>query len=234
MLRCAMGTIGEADSVESFEFTRMLIKPRALHRRRRVKVAFGEGEVKWMRWPDLVVLSVDITQRARAAQFEAARTFVNRLGAPALTVPGNHDIALFIIFERLFYPCAAYCRTFGGQMAPVFESPELLVIGVKTTRAHLLKCGEVSDAQIETVAQLLERASAGQFRVVVHQRIAVMSSFESRNLLRGHSAAGQRWPAAGVDVVMGAYSFALCAAAPKRADDRRGLCRPAPPFPISG
>jgi hypothetical protein len=45
--------------------------------------------------PDLVVLSGDITQRARPAQFRAAKAFVDRLGAPVLAVPGNHDIALF-------------------------------------------------------------------------------------------------------------------------------------------
>jgi adenine-specific DNA glycosylase len=38
-----------------------------------------------------VVLSGDITQRARPAQFQAARDFVRRLGAPVLAIPGNHD-----------------------------------------------------------------------------------------------------------------------------------------------
>ena len=36
--------------------------------------------------PDLVILSGDITQRARTAQFRAARAFVDRLGAPVLAV----------------------------------------------------------------------------------------------------------------------------------------------------
>ena len=44
--------------------------------------------------PDLVVLSGDITQRARAEQFAAARAFADRLGAPFVAIPGNHDIPL--------------------------------------------------------------------------------------------------------------------------------------------
>jgi 3',5'-cyclic AMP phosphodiesterase CpdA len=36
--------------------------------------------------PDLLVLSGDITQRARPAQFRAARAFMDRLGAPVLAV----------------------------------------------------------------------------------------------------------------------------------------------------
>ncbi len=39
--------------------------------------------------PDLLVLSGDITQRARPAQFRAARAFMDRLGAPMLAVPGR-------------------------------------------------------------------------------------------------------------------------------------------------
>jgi 3',5'-cyclic AMP phosphodiesterase CpdA len=46
--------------------------------------------------PDLVVLAGDVTQRARPAQFRAAKAFVDRLGAPVLAVPGNHDIACSI------------------------------------------------------------------------------------------------------------------------------------------
>jgi diacylglycerol kinase family enzyme len=50
MLRSAMGTLGESDSVESFEFKHMVVKPRLVLGRRKVKVAF-DGEVRRMRWP---------------------------------------------------------------------------------------------------------------------------------------------------------------------------------------
>lgn len=41
---------------------------------------------------DLVLLSGDITQRARRAQFVAARQFIQVLQLPVLAVPGNHDV----------------------------------------------------------------------------------------------------------------------------------------------
>lgn len=50
MLRGAMGSLGGADSVESFEFEHMVVRPRLALDRRKVKVAF-DGEVRWMRWP---------------------------------------------------------------------------------------------------------------------------------------------------------------------------------------
>jgi diacylglycerol kinase family enzyme len=50
MLRGAMGTLGDADSIESFEFEHMVVRPRLVFGKRKVKVAF-DGEVQWMRWP---------------------------------------------------------------------------------------------------------------------------------------------------------------------------------------
>ena len=50
MLRGAMGSLGEAESVEHFEFERLVVTPSRLYGRRRVKVAF-DGEVAWMSAP---------------------------------------------------------------------------------------------------------------------------------------------------------------------------------------
>lgn len=50
LLRGSFGTLGEADMVESFQFHRMLVKPRLAWGGGRVKVAF-DGEVNWMRAP---------------------------------------------------------------------------------------------------------------------------------------------------------------------------------------
>jgi diacylglycerol kinase family enzyme len=50
MLRGAMGTLGEADGIERFEFQRMVVKAPAVMGRRRLKVAF-DGEVVRLRPP---------------------------------------------------------------------------------------------------------------------------------------------------------------------------------------
>jgi 3',5'-cyclic AMP phosphodiesterase CpdA len=156
--------------------------------------------------PDLLVLSGDITQRARPAQFQAARAFVDRLGAPVLAVPGNHDIALFDLWSRLRRPYALHLAAFGPEIEPVHTSPDMMVVGVNTTRAWRHKHGEVSASQIDRVALLLAGAGAGQLRiVVVHQPAAVTLAEDVPNLLRGHAAALKRWSAAGADIVMGGH-----------------------------
>lgn len=86
--------------------------------------------------PDVVVLSGDITQRARPAQFRAAKACVERLGAPVLAIPGNHDIALLDLWARLTRPYARFSAVFGTDLEPVHASPDWLVVGVNTTRAR--------------------------------------------------------------------------------------------------
>lgn len=160
------------------------------------------GELK----PDLVVLSGDITQRAHAKQFQAARAFMDRLAAPLLAVPGNHDISLLNLWTRLTRPYENHRAAFGETLEPVFETRELLVQGVNTTRASRHKNGEVSSKQIERVAERLSRASAQQLRVVVvHQPIEVMRPQDVPDRLIGHVAAQQTWAAAGADIVMGGH-----------------------------
>ncbi len=157
--------------------------------------------------PDVVVLSGDITQRARTTQFRAARAFVDRLRAPALVaVPGNHDIALFNVFARVFAPYASHRQAFGQQLEPQFESPDLLVLALNTTRPWRHTDGEVSPDQVERVSRRLGTAQAAQLRiVVVHQPVAVTEASDAKNLLHGREAAVRRWAEAGCDLVMGGH-----------------------------
>ena len=156
--------------------------------------------------PDLLVLSGDITQRARTSQFRDARAFVDRLGVPALVIPGNHDIPLFDLGARLRRPYSQYCKAFGEDLEPVHSSRDLLVVCVNTTRWYRHTNGEVSLAQVDRAARRLANADPKQLRVlVVHQPVAVLRAEDVHNRLRGHTAALQRWAAAGGDLVMGGH-----------------------------
>lgn len=156
--------------------------------------------------PDLVVLSGDITQRARRVQFLAARAFADRLGAPVLAVPGNHDIPLLDLWTRWRRPHARYSAAFGADLEPVHRSPDLLVVGVNTTRAWRHRNGEVSRDQIDRVVGHLDGASAAQLRVVVvHQPVAVTREEDRPHRLRGHHVALSRWAEAGADLVLGGH-----------------------------
>lgn len=157
--------------------------------------------------PDIVVLSGDITQRARRAQFAAARRLVDRMAAPAtLAIPGNHDVPLFNLAARALSPFGGYARAFGAELEPSCETKDLLVLGVNTTRARRHKHGEVSAAQIERVAQRLQRCAPQKLRIVVtHHPMHVPFGADERNLLRGHAEAARAWARAGADLVIGGH-----------------------------
>jgi 3',5'-cyclic AMP phosphodiesterase CpdA len=156
--------------------------------------------------PDLVVLSGDITQRARRGQFAAARKFIERLSLPVLAVPGNHDIPLFNVFARALNPYGNYKRALGAVLEPVFENDGLLAIGVNTTRPRRRKDGEISGGQIARVAQRLRQARPGQLRVVVaHHPVRSKEDSDLSNLLIGRQHALEAWTQAGVDLVLGGH-----------------------------
>jgi 3',5'-cyclic AMP phosphodiesterase CpdA len=159
------------------------------------------------RAPDLLVLSGDITQRARRAQFAAARAFCDRLGIGTwLAIPGNHDIPLYDVFTRAFAPYRGFRRAFGDELAPVRETADLLAIGVLTTRRYRHKHGEVSPAQVEAVAAALRAAPPEKLRVVVtHQPVDLPPDRDQNNLLRGREAAVRAWVDAGVDLILGGH-----------------------------
>jgi len=157
--------------------------------------------------PDLVVLSGDITQRARRRQFRAASVFVERLAVPkTLVLPGNHDIPLFNLVARLVAPYANYQRVFGTVLEPEFASPDLLVIGVNTTRPWRHKDGEVAVGQIVRVCGRLRQAHTAQLRLVItHQPVHVIRPEDERNLLHRHREAVYAWAGAGVDLILGGH-----------------------------
>jgi 3',5'-cyclic AMP phosphodiesterase CpdA len=157
--------------------------------------------------PEVVVLSGDITQRARRAQFAAARAFCDSLRVPhLLTLPGNHDIPLYNVFARLLDPYGGYRAAFGGDLAPELELRDLLVIGVNTTRPSRHKDGEVSHHQIRHVCRQLARARADQLRIVVtHQPACVMREEDEKDRLHGGEDAVQAWARAGADIVLGGH-----------------------------
>ncbi len=157
--------------------------------------------------PDAVALSGDITQRARRDQFDAARAFVETWRPlPVLVLPGNHDIPLFNLVARLFYPYGNYRAAFGAELEPVLDVDSLLLIGVNTTRPSRHKDGVVDTEQIARVAARLRQARPDQLRVVVtHQPAWVILPEDEENRLHNADAALSQWTDAGMDLILGGH-----------------------------
>ncbi|SEJ42413.1 3',5'-cyclic AMP phosphodiesterase CpdA [Azotobacter beijerinckii] len=160
---------------------------------------------------DLLVLSGDITQRARRQQFAAAQAFVRRLksyGIPeTLVIPGNHDLPpVHNPLLRLLCPYGDYRRHFGQELEPIFENDELLLIGLNTTHPMRRKDGRVTADQVRAVCARLRHCDPAKLRIVVaHQPFGLMVPSDFHNIQRGARTALMRWAEAGLDIVMGGH-----------------------------
>jgi 3',5'-cyclic AMP phosphodiesterase CpdA len=117
--------------------------------------------------PDLTVVSGDLTQRARRAEFAAAAEFLHGLPGPTLVVPGNHDIPLFDVTRRLIDPLGRFRRYVGDDVDPFFTDGEIAVLGLNTARPSRWKDGRVSRRQIAAIEERMAALPATVFRAVV-------------------------------------------------------------------
>jgi 3',5'-cyclic AMP phosphodiesterase CpdA len=116
---------------------------------------------------DLVVVSGDLTQRAKAAEFAAARAFLDRLPGPRLVVPGNHDVPLYRVWERFFSPLGKYRRFIEPDLEPSFVDDEIAVLGINTARALTFKNGRINDEQMAAIRRRFDPLGESVLKVVV-------------------------------------------------------------------
>jgi 3',5'-cyclic AMP phosphodiesterase CpdA len=117
--------------------------------------------------PSLLVVSGDFTQRARERQFRNAAAYLKRLPTPQLVVPGNHDIPLFDIIRRFFFPLHRYRRPISDDLRPLYRDDELLVLGINTARSFTHKSGWMSQEQLLDIKSRVCNLPADVVKVVV-------------------------------------------------------------------
>jgi 3',5'-cyclic AMP phosphodiesterase CpdA len=156
--------------------------------------------------PHLVVVSGDLTQRARAREFQAARAFLDRLPAPVLAVPGNHDIPLFDLPRRFFRPLDRYRRLVTDDLLPLFHEEDLAVLGVNTARSNVWKNGRLSLAQIDGIRARLGPLPARVLKVLVtHHPFMAAPGAPARGLVGRGLQALQVAEACGVDLLLAGH-----------------------------
>lgn len=159
--------------------------------------------------PDLVVVSGDLTQRARPRQFREARAFLDRLPGAKLVVPGNHDVPLYDLYQRFFRPLSRYRRHFGETVEPEYVDGELAVLGVNTARSAVFKGGRINARQIERVQGRLCRLGPGITKIVVTHHPFDLPEPHTRRQLVGRAAiAMAAFARCGADILLAGHLHA--------------------------
>jgi 3',5'-cyclic AMP phosphodiesterase CpdA len=139
--------------------------------------------------PDLVVLSGDFTQRARHAEFEQARRFIDLISPPKIVVPGNHDMPLYDVVARFMRPFAKYDHYVlpTGHLDGLFVDDELAVLGLNTARRLTRKNGRLSLAQIAEIERVFRDIPERKSKVLVTHHPLALPGVEEGFELAGRS-----------------------------------------------
>ena len=156
--------------------------------------------------PTLTVISGDLTQRARAREFAAARDWLATLPPPQMVVPGNHDIPLYDVISRFLWPLRNYKRYIGRDLCPCFQDEEIFVTGLNTARSATFKDGRISHEQIDRVKRQMAAVDDSLTRVVVtHHPFDLPDNFHKSDLV-GRAALGMTlFSACGVDLLLAGH-----------------------------
>jgi 3',5'-cyclic AMP phosphodiesterase CpdA len=169
--------------------------------------------------PTVVVLSGDLTQRARTAQFREARAFLNRIDAPLIVVPGNHDVPLWNVFDRFLSPLDKYRRWITDDLNPVYKDEELIVMGIDTTRSFTIKGGSIGSDDLQMVRERLCELPSNRLKVLVgHHPVVQPPGFENEDTVRGVERALKLFGQCGVDMILTGHLHESYAALHKQAE----------------
>ncbi|EPX86812.1 metallophosphoesterase family protein [Salipiger mucosus] len=153
--------------------------------------------------PDLVAVTGDFTQRARRRQYSAARAFLERIEAPWMAVPGNHDISLDNLWQRFFRPWRRYREFICDDLCPVHVQDGLVVVGLNTVNRFRWQSGRVRWLQMRTVSRVFSEHEG--IKVVLAHHPFEQDADIKKTLMRDAERAMERLSDCGADLVLSGH-----------------------------
>ena len=157
---------------------------------------------------DAVIISGDLTQRAKREQFVAAKQYMERLPkAPQLVIPGNHDVPLYRIFERLFHPHALYQEIISKELNPVLKIEGAVIVGLDSTAPRsAISNGQIFKWQLDGCERAFREVPAGHARIVVaHHHFAPAPDYLHDSNMPKAKRAIERFADLNVDLILGGH-----------------------------
>ena len=168
--------------------------------------------------PDAVVITGDVSQRARHGEFQRARALVQLAArtAPVHVIPGNHDVSWW---TRPLMPCgkrslyAKYARYFGAELTPTLAIPGAVIAGALTSHGvawgsltlrprDLAVKGHLPKREVERVRDVFAAAPPEQARVLALHHNVLRGEISGRMGLARWRRAQRRIAACGAEVVL--------------------------------
>jgi 3',5'-cyclic AMP phosphodiesterase CpdA len=166
---------------------------------------------------DVIAVSGDLSQRARAGEFQRAAVFLRDASkvSRVITVPGNHDVAwwrspMMIRGSRTIYE--PYRRYVSDELEPVLRVPGATFVGLNTAQGvsrrtltwnmrDISIIGDLRPSQVERAAVEFKASPPGDARVIVMHHNPVKGELSQRHGLKHTRRILGAFANIGVDVV---------------------------------
>jgi 3',5'-cyclic AMP phosphodiesterase CpdA len=112
------------------------------------------------------ILTGDLTQRARSHEFMGAAEFLKSLEKPLFLVPGNHDIPLYNLYQRIFSPYKKFLKFFESHSQNFYEDDRLAIFGLWTTNNLTVSQGKIKQQQLEELIDKFQHVGPEKIRII--------------------------------------------------------------------
>ena len=157
---------------------------------------------------DSIVVSGDLTQRAKRSQFKAARSFLDQLpDRPTIIVPGNHDVPLYRLRERMASPLALYRELICDDLDTVVELEGAVIVGLNSTAPHsAISNGRLHPGQLNFCKKAFADAPESAARIVVaHHHFAPAPDYLRDQTMPHAKRAMNCFVDLGVELILGGH-----------------------------
>lgn len=158
--------------------------------------------------PDVIVVTGDLTQRAKAGEFADARALLERLpDVPRVTIPGNHDVPLYRVWERLFAPYALYQQYISSQLDQILRLDDAMIIALNSTSPRrAIVNGRIHLDQLELCREAFRDAPSHVTRIVAaHHHFAPAPDYQKDQVMPRAKRAMDCFIELGVDLILGGH-----------------------------
>lgn len=156
--------------------------------------------------PHLVVVSGDLTQRARKIQFQEAGRFLESLPHPQIVIPGNHDVPAYNLFKRFLMPLKRYRQYVTDDLLPGYIDDEMGVFGLNSTRSFTTKHGRLREKDIARVCEKLGQLPETVTKIVVcHHPFDLPTKHSQQDLIRSAESALRAFAECRVDIILSGH-----------------------------
>ncbi len=158
--------------------------------------------------PDLVVVAGDLTQRAKAREYAAVRSLLDRLAPfPVVVTPGNHDVPLYRVWERLLAPYRNWRRFIAPDLDSVTRVAGATVVALNSSApGRAIVAGRLRAAQLELARHAFASAPPSDARVmVVHHHFVPTPDRQGGRPLPGARRLLEAFEGMGVALILGGH-----------------------------